>query len=155
MHWIQLIEKANGLQLDVYTTLALEIIKNKRPGGGSWIIVFISALFLKVMIVSLCELYHIVEHRVGIYKSMATQIRGTWLSPIVLLGLIMVVSHCFSQNSRERHGHDTVYRWDYSNSYRACNIIRVFPFFLYWLFAFGRFPSKWNCIFSLPVRYPL
>ena len=58
------------------------------------------------MIVSLCELYHIVEHRVhvGMYKSMATPIRGRWLSPIVLLGLIMVVSHCFwSQNSRERH----------------------------------------------------
>ena len=64
------------------------------------------------MIVSLYELlYHIVEHRVGMYKSMATQIRGRWLSAIVLLGLIMVVLHCFwSQNSRERHGHDTVYR---------------------------------------------
>ena len=68
-------------------------------------LVFISALFLKVMIVSLCELlYHLVEHRVGMYNWMATQMRGRWLSPIVLLGLIMVVSHCFwSQNSRERH----------------------------------------------------
>ena len=30
------------------------------------------------------------------------------------------------------------------NSYRACNIMRVFLFFLYWLFAFGRFPSIWK-----------
>ena len=27
------------------------------------------------------------------------------------------------------------------NSYRACNIMRVFPFSLYWPFAFRRFPS--------------
>ena len=63
------------------------------------------------MIVSLCELYHIVEHRVGMYKSMAAKIRRRWLSPIELLGLIMVVSHCLSsQRARKTHGHDTVYR---------------------------------------------
>ena len=40
------------------------------------------------------------------------------------------------------------------NSYRACNIMRVFLFCLYWLFAFGRFPSIWKyAYFHYP--YPL
>ena len=55
-----------------------------------------------------------------------------WVLSIVLLGLIMVVSHCFWFQNYVKGMDMILYMRLYS--YRACNIMHVHPFFPYWPF---------------------